>query len=513
MSNHRELRNFAKGGDAGEFSLWDETDTNEPINGLFGSRRDKALQPGSNTIARRILYVLLCNIESLSKLTEKYEMAQETTKLWVAKTKPDGIVAKLTNTEDSPIGYPLYRGQFWWSVFVSALLSPNASLELKRYREIEESSPPGWNFDESLDHVNSGNVLSWHQFCMVQARLAYELLIFCDMKTYLDGKNELNCFYELDEINRNPLIPNKAYAMLCVLRDHIDGDRSMQIRLAKHKFAKIRYSPEYWVHDYIKLLCQYRTEMRLVGVDVPESDLFEKVKTEYMVHHTTAHPTDGYGEEHHKLTQVLERLEQGANPNTLDEKLRMAWNNFKTFKKHQDALYQKYRGRVKRKEPPKHWDMSRILDKSNRDSGRLTIHKAALQDSDSDTLSDNNLFTDSSTDDDSELDEHIERYSLKAMSQRERARAKKSKRMNELKTEHTKGSSYWTANRAANMKPENGWNLRHKNHDNRRVHFRDKRDLSSKLDSIKHTATTRDTLFVWLGRCTGGRREDVRTVE
>ena len=73
--------------------------------------------------------------------------------------------------------------------------------------------------------------------------------------------------------------------------------------------------------------------MRLVGVDVPESDLFEKVKTEYMVHHTTAHPTDGYGEEHHKLTQVLERLEQGANPNTLDEKLRMAWNNFKTFKK------------------------------------------------------------------------------------------------------------------------------------------------------------------------------------
>ena len=157
----------------------------------------------------------------------------------------------------------------------------------------------------------------------------------------------------------------------------------MQIRLAKHKFAKIRYSPEYWVHDYIKLLCQYRTEMRLVGVDVPESDLFEKVKTEYMVHHTTAHPTDGYGEEHHKLTQVLERLEQGANPNTLDEKLRMAWNNFKTFKKHQDALYQKYRGRVKRKEPPKHWDMSRILDKSNRDSGRLTIHKAALQNSDS----------------------------------------------------------------------------------------------------------------------------------
>ena len=166
--------------------------------------------------------------------------------MWVAKTKPDGIVAKLTNTEDSPIGYPLYRGQFWWSVFVSALLSPNASLELKRYREIEESSPPGWNFKENLDVVNSGNVLSWHQFCMIQARLAYELLIFCDMKTYLDGKNELNCFYELDEINRNPLIPNKVYAMLCVLRDHIDGDRSMQIRLAKHKFAKIRYSPEYW---------------------------------------------------------------------------------------------------------------------------------------------------------------------------------------------------------------------------------------------------------------------------
>ena len=35
------------------------------------------------------------------------------------------------------------------------------------------------------------------------------------------------------------------------------------------------------------------------------------------------------------------------------------------------------------------------------------------------------------------------------------------------------------------MKPENGWNLRHKNRDERRVHFRDKRDLSSKLDGIK----------------------------
>ena len=58
---------------------------------------------------------------------------------------------------------------------------------------------------------------------MIQACLAYELLIlFCDMKTYLDGNNryeiELNCFYELDEINRSPaslarLIPtgNKVY--------------------------------------------------------------------------------------------------------------------------------------------------------------------------------------------------------------------------------------------------------------------------------------------------------------
>ena len=99
MRNHRELKYFAKGGEAGEFSLWDETNTtNEPINGLFGSRRDRALQSGSNTISRRILYVLLCNIESLSKLTEKYELAQETTKMWVAKTKPDGIVAKLTTT-------------------------------------------------------------------------------------------------------------------------------------------------------------------------------------------------------------------------------------------------------------------------------------------------------------------------------------------------------------------------------------------------------------------------------
>ena len=76
---------------------------------------------------------------------------------------------------------------------------------------------------------------------------------------------------------------------------------------------------------------------------------------------------------------------------------------------------------------------------------------------------------------------------MKAMSQRERAQAKKAKRMNELKTEHNKGSSYWTANRAANMKPENGWNLRHKNRDERRVHFRDKRDLSSTGRTLTET--------------------------
>ena len=78
MRSNRELKYFAKGGDAGEFRLWDETNTNEPINGLFGSRRDRALQSGSNTISKRILYVLLCNIESLSKLTEKYELAHGT---------------------------------------------------------------------------------------------------------------------------------------------------------------------------------------------------------------------------------------------------------------------------------------------------------------------------------------------------------------------------------------------------------------------------------------------------
>ena len=33
-------------------------------------------------------------------------------------------------------------------------------------------------------------------------------------------------------------------------------------------------------------------------------------------------------EEHHKLAQTKERLEQGVNPNTLDEKFRMAWKTF-----------------------------------------------------------------------------------------------------------------------------------------------------------------------------------------
>ena len=59
----------------------------------------------------------------------------------------------------------------------------------------------------------------------------------------------------------------------------------------------------------------------------------------------------------------------------------MAWENFKNFKKFQDALYQKYRGRVKRKEAPKQWNISRIIDKSNRDSGPLATraHSHGLQ--------------------------------------------------------------------------------------------------------------------------------------
>ena len=74
-------------------------------------------------------------------------------------------------------------------------------------------------------------------------------------------------------------------------------------------------------------------------------------------------------------------------------------------------------------------------------------YKAALLDSDSDAFDESSDYdspNDSSTDDDSDLDDHIRRLSMKAISQKERARAKKAKRMNELKTEHTKGSSYWT---------------------------------------------------------------------
>jgi hypothetical protein len=43
--------------------------------------------------------------------------------------------------------------------------------------------------------------------------------------------------------------------------------------------------------------------------------------------------------------------------------------------------YQKYRGRVKRKEAPKQWNISRIIDKSNRDSGPLATraHSHGLQ--------------------------------------------------------------------------------------------------------------------------------------
>ena len=108
-------------------------------------------------------------------------------------------------------------------------------------------------------------------------------------------------------------------------------------------------------------------------------------------------------------------------------------------------MYQKYPSRVKRKEPPKQWKMSRILDKSNVTAD--ACYKAALLDSDSDAFDESSVYdspNDSSTDDDSDLDDHIRRLSMKAISQKERARAKKAKRMNELKTEHTKGSSYWT---------------------------------------------------------------------
>ena len=46
MSNHRELKNFAKGGDAGEFSLWDENNTNEPINEIR-DRSNRTYTPGN----------------------------------------------------------------------------------------------------------------------------------------------------------------------------------------------------------------------------------------------------------------------------------------------------------------------------------------------------------------------------------------------------------------------------------------------------------------------------------
>ena len=96
----------------------------------------------------------------------------------------------------------------------------------------------------------------------------------------------------------------------------------------------------------------------------------------------------------------------------------MAWKTFKGFKKFHDALYmyQKYPSRVKRKEPPKQWKMSRILDKSNVTAD--ACYKAALLDSDSDAFDESSVYdspNDSSTDDDSDLDDHIRRLSMKAI--------------------------------------------------------------------------------------------------
>jgi len=337
---------------------------------------------------KKLFYILSSNLFNLPKLITHYKEELGVDPLWVMKNHPTGFLAGAEGLGSCPYGYNLLRGKTWWKLF-SCFTNTNSDLAFEQMKRLLRTHPPGWNPRADKYETNMGNICSKQHFDKLQDPIYVLTKIFCDLEgTTNKYALALPCHYDINSIQDNHTLQNKAWAAWQIIFDSLSEDFTEIARSAKLAHSQTKYTPKCWVHDRLKYLQAYHNKMQSVNMPVKLEDLFKNFKDEFIYAHESSMGRDPYSQQLHSWARVFVLIEKNEPTGHCDIKLVKACADIMSANRYSTQLWTKLKDRITRNEPPKEWNIPILIITDSygaRKSGQLLVTYEEPNDSDNDS--------------------------------------------------------------------------------------------------------------------------------
>ena len=228
-----------------------------------------------------VLYVLLCNIDYLPGIVKYLIESRSLQSFWVPKENPTGFLAKLEKSEGISFGFEYSRSDEFRSAFVNLCehVSAAKAKHCAKWRIKTSRTPKGWTNTDLT--AFAGNILDPASYSKLAMLLSHEITKYTDLEQVWSETPALSCRDDLIQIAENPMIPNKAWAMIQVMKAYLEFPKDRIVRQAEKMFESISYIKTIWADEFLNALKHYQTQARKWDHIIPDDTIFRKFKTQF----------------------------------------------------------------------------------------------------------------------------------------------------------------------------------------------------------------------------------------
>ena len=243
-----------------------------------------------------VLYVLLCNIDYLPGIIKYLKESRSLKSFWVSKENPTGFLAKLERAEGISYGFEYTRSDEYRSAFVNLCegVSAHHAKHCVKWRIMASRTPKGWSKTDLT--AFAGNILDPASYSKLAMLLSYEILKYTDLEQVWSETPALSCRDDLIQIAENPMIPNKAWAMIQVMKAFLEFPKDRIVRQAEKIFDSITYIKTIWADEFLNALKHYQTQAKKWDHIIADDTIFKKFTTQFIEEHIDHNGKDPYAQ-------------------------------------------------------------------------------------------------------------------------------------------------------------------------------------------------------------------------
>ena len=232
-----------------------------------------------------VLYVLLCNIDYLPGIVKYLIESRSLQSFWVPKENPTGFLAKLEKSEGISFGFEYSRSDEFRSAFVNLCehVSAAKAKHCAKWRIKTSRTPKGWTNTDLT--AFAGNILDPASYSKLAMLLSHEITKYTDLEQVWSETPALSCRDDLIQIAENPMIPNKAWAMIQVMKAYLEFPKDRIVRQAEKMFESISYIKTIWADEFLNALKHYQTQAKKWDHRISDDTIFKKFKTQFIEEH------------------------------------------------------------------------------------------------------------------------------------------------------------------------------------------------------------------------------------